>query len=315
MALCALILAHDKVGLTSRLTRRLQQDGVACFIHIDARSDIEAFRQACLPFGARFLAERRRVFWGGFSMIEATIDLAQEALAQTDCSHFLLTSGDSYPLRGRAEIEAYLLRDFDFIDVEEFGPGDEFFGRISNTYLPDTPATSLRATVEHQQRLLDADFFVASDRARANYAMKQSHTFPWRYAKGSNWWCLRRETLARFLELGRQADYVEWFRYSANPDEAFFNTLALNHCAPSTLLPSPIFAIWDKAPRPYEFETLDDLTLLRATDKPFARKFCGQCGPLLDQIDEGGATKPIRFDWRRWFFLSRGVTAKPLRDR
>ena len=285
MALCALILAHHKAALLARLIRRLEGAGITCLVHVDADADLAVFRDACHGSAATFIPERTKIFWGGYSLIEATIALARHGLRETACSHFLLISGDTYPIANDTDLRRFLLRDRDLIDTEEHPPGSYLHARIARTYLPDTIATAWRGKEYFQDRQLDQGFFALVAEAEAAYRLKQTTTFPLRYGKGSQWWCLRRATLERCLGLIDNGEYTPWFRFSAIPDESVFNTLVLNFIAAAEVEPGPVYTRWDRLPAPYEFSHLEEFDLLRDSNLPLARKFATDADLLLTVLD------------------------------
>jgi hypothetical protein len=292
MTLCCLILAHAKSAVTARLVRRMLDAGIACHIHVDAKADLVPF-QRVLPAEAHLLPERIPVWWAGFSMIEAVCRLAEAALAEPAHTHFLHLSGDTYPIKPMPRLIEMMTADADWIDSGEMPPDDPIRSRIERCYLPDCAVGNLSQRESYTDRHLDAGTAARLGEFGRAFAMKQAGPFPWRYSKGANWWLLRRETLLRCLEVYRDRPHiVDWFRYSAHPDESFFNSAVLNLSGEPAAQGCPILALWDRHPRPYEFSTLDDLPLLRGAWQPLARKFAADSLPLLEAIDAELGTAP-----------------------
>jgi hypothetical protein len=285
MKLCALILAHHKPGMLGRLVRRIERAGVAAYVHIDARANQSEFEDACRNSGVIFLAERLPIYWGGFSMVEAVVRLAEYALRNPAFTHFLHISGDSYPIKPDAELLASLSQDVDWIDVAEAKFDSRTYQRIANAYLPDSNLGALKLRF-HEERYLTAEVIERFDEIRRIFAMKTSQKFPWRYAKGANWWCLRRKTLDECVRVIQEdCDFVSWFRYSSNPDESVFNSVVLNFTDAQLCQPCPVFTIWGVVPAPYEFHSLEDIHQIRASPRPFARKFSADADDLLELLD------------------------------
>jgi hypothetical protein len=59
------------------------------------------------PIARSLLRRRKRVFWGGFSQVEATL-LLRRAYPDAENAHFYLMSGQCFPIRSDAEIEQRL---------------------------------------------------------------------------------------------------------------------------------------------------------------------------------------------------------------
>jgi len=64
-----LVLCHTDPPQLKRLTNALDHRA-DFFIHVDLKSDISAFMALSLPNTARFIEERERVSWGGFSLLD-----------------------------------------------------------------------------------------------------------------------------------------------------------------------------------------------------------------------------------------------------
>jgi hypothetical protein len=121
--------------------------------------------------------------------------------------------------------------------------------------------------------------------------MKQTE-FPWRFAKGSQWWCLTREAVEQCLSvIRRERNFVTWFRYSSIPDESFMHSIYLNFLSDPFVNHPPVFTVWHKTPRPYIFREPEDLQLLQSCRAVLARKFSADHLPLLDALDGEGQTE------------------------
>ena len=282
-----LILAHQSPELLGRLVRRLESYGTACLIHVDAKVDIAPFEKACSSTSAVFIRPRTKVTWGGFSIVEATISLLEAALPDSRFTHFLLISGDAYPVKPRGQFRYLIARPFDQISGGVIRPDSETYKRISCTYFPDTlvPFAPDGRGKTHAQP--DATKKAAM-RVRQAYQMKKSG-FPWRYSKGGQWWSLTRETVERCMEVIKsQPELVEWFTCSLVPDEAFFQTIIENFGPSRTGAGMPVFTLWDprSTAHPLVFTDSSDLERLRRTICPLARKFSLNNGTLLlDLLD------------------------------
>jgi hypothetical protein len=113
VAVAYLVLAHRLPEQVGRLTARLAEDGDPVFVHVDRKVDIEPFAaQVRLQAGDRpatLVPDRVRVYWAQFSIIEATLRLADAALASApDVTHLVLLTGQDYPLRPAGEISRTL---------------------------------------------------------------------------------------------------------------------------------------------------------------------------------------------------------------
>lgn len=287
--IAALILAHHSPDLLSRLVKRLGHYGVQCFIHIDAKIDIGPFQQACSATGATFIEPRTEMRWGGFSIVAATISLLTVAISDSQASHFVLTSGDSYPIKPCEQFCRLLMRPTEQIDFVVVPPTNPVYQRIAQTFLPDTRVGAFlnRDGDPTVQRFVTENSLAELERVRRVFEMKKAG-FPWRYAKGGQWWVLTRATAKRCLEIiGRETALIEWFTYSSVPDESFFHTILENFGPFEIAGGGPVYTEWGRAPRPYLFAEGADLEALKCVPAPLARKFSIKDGAvLLDILDE-----------------------------
>src|ERR1700678_42211 len=202
--IAALILAHQSRELLARLVKRLESYGAHCFIHIDAKVDIAPFQAACSTSNATFIKPRTKVTWGGFSIVEATVSLLSAALPNPRFTHFVLLSGDSYPIKPRGQFRHVVTRPFEQIDWHLIPPESQMYKRISETFFPDT----LVPFAPNGQGNSAAHPVVTQPRATKKtlrqveraFKMKE-RGFPWRYCKGGQWWSLTAETARKCLDV------------------------------------------------------------------------------------------------------------------
>ena len=124
MKVAYLIRAHHAPSLLERLVRRIAGPEAGVFVHVSRTAEDAVYdemvsrlqdvdRVAWLP--------RRTCRYGGFSLVEATLSGIDAILAGGERpGHTLLLSGQDYPLRSRAEIEA-TLRDVGWEKVHRQG--------------------------------------------------------------------------------------------------------------------------------------------------------------------------------------------------
>lgn len=265
--------------------KRLDTYGAHCFVHIDAKVDIAPFQAACSATSATFIGSRTNVVWGGFSLVAATVSLLSAALSDPECSHFVLISGDSYPIKPRDRFRELVMRPFEQIELHEFPPQSPVHNRISQTFLPDThvPVMPNEKGAPVLPRSLPKR---TASQVRRVFKLKKAD-FPWRYAKGGQWWSLTRATAQRCMDvIGHETELIEWFTYSSVPDEALFQTIMQNFGPFQIGAGSPVYTVWDGAAHPVCFTNSTDLERLKRAPAPLARKFSTEHGSLLlDLLD------------------------------
>ena len=98
-----LIIAHDNFPLLKRLLRRLDSPNSNIYIHIDKKLSLPMNYENELRFVVKFAKvvciPRDKVTWGGYSLIQCTLNLLKTATK--DCNdYYHLLSGHDYPLVG-----------------------------------------------------------------------------------------------------------------------------------------------------------------------------------------------------------------------
>jgi hypothetical protein len=123
LKLCFAILAHDNPAATIRLMEALYEPGHVFVIHVDGKQQFDSTYEALRDYasnGHSFVhvlqhPYRVRVNWGGFSMVNATIQTLRYAMAVDDDEReplefhkFIHLSSSTYPLASNAEIRQRL---------------------------------------------------------------------------------------------------------------------------------------------------------------------------------------------------------------
>lgn len=282
-----LILAHRDPQLCLRLIRHLRRLDGEVWVHVDARSDLEAFMPQALEAegGVTFLRSRQAVNWGGFNMVQATLDLLH-AMQPHGYDRYTLLSGDTYPIKGPEETARYFAKDTCFLSGLGGPPSAEKQRRLNEVYAPDTRLGRLRGG-QAWSALAAADL---PDLAALPGVLAGRPDFLRRvqYRCGSQWWSLPGAVVETLLDfVAHDPEFVAHLRFSAVPDEAFFQSaFATAGLQPLAWRDPPVFDLWDRQPKPFLFDALEQLPLLQAARQPFGRKFTSAAPELLQALDQ-----------------------------
>jgi len=275
MKVAYLILAHKNPSQLSRLVGKLLSAGDDVFIHIDAGIDIRPFSDACGRQGF-MIPSRKRIYWAGFSIVEATLLLMRSACARKSYDYFCLLSGFDYPIKPLAEFRAFLKKN----------EGREFID--ANNLLQTRPADAVRyqkfriacpgnAVTRIAQRMVDGAGF-----KREMYGGMTPYI-------GSQWWTLTGACIEYVLRMvDGDPSLLRFFRHTMVPDEMFFQTLIMNSEFKNRVVPNNLREInWKPgAAHPLVLREPDFGRLL-ASDKYFARKFDeGVDARVLSMLDQ-----------------------------
>jgi hypothetical protein len=302
MRIAYLILAHRQPQHVGALIKQLDDGNARFFLHIDAKSDIAAFRQAMRSERAVLLDQRLPIHWGGWNMVQATLNLLRRAHQEGESTYYQLLSDSCYPLKSNTEIAAKLGRgDFNYLTINEpMKPGSDFNYRL--IYRPSDS--------RQMRRLLESPILnklkvpVYFDRF-VQYARRQQDRFSRRQLppgvkpyKGWQWWCLTHACTRHVLDYtDANPEFVRFFRSMLVPDESFFHTIIANSEFVHTLSPGHATGVitgnhyvrWDKGNgvgTPCVLKA-DDFDALIASDACFARKVSEtESGALVRRLHE-----------------------------
>ncbi|MDW8852242.1 beta-1,6-N-acetylglucosaminyltransferase [Flavobacterium sp. MMLR14_040] len=231
-----LIQAHGDPENLLRLINALD-DNNDFFIHIDKKSDITPFYELLKAKNNVFFLEgqkRIKVYWGGFSQVEATLNLIEECLIQNDINKedylkVILISGSDYPIKSTAEFKEYLvdLKEVNFIrgmNVTE--ANTKKYNYCLRNYLffdffliNKTITRFSRKTLN----ILGSTIF-----KKPNYVLdnqgKRLDIF-----HGSSWWALNIDVVQYIAAYSKEHTTLKkYFRYSLASDEKYFHTIFFN---------------------------------------------------------------------------------------
>jgi hypothetical protein len=245
--IAVLVLAHRPESLPYLIS--LLPPPFDIFVHYDAKSGPQPYLTA--P-NLRFISPRRPVFWGGFSMIEATLDLLKTAIAAGGYERYVLLSGDTLPLYpSEALAEALLKPNVEYIELVDIKDepatkgkswdelrvmlGSEHPGRFYNFQSWDSLLTNpfTADDLARTQNLTPAAAAtLRAEAAKVNAAWLSS--LPPRprlfqqFYYGTQWWALTANLIEQILPELLAKETQDFFRYMEVPDEHYFNCVVGN---------------------------------------------------------------------------------------
>lgn len=276
-----LLMHKDPQGVIDQ-ARRLTATGDYVSIHFDKRAPRAMFQQIrdALDDHPRvtFAARRRRCGWGEWSLVAATLEALRAAeTAFPQATHFYMLSGDCMPIKSAEFAYNYLdAEDCDYIESFDF-------------FNSDWIKTGLR-----KERLIYRHWFNERSHKALFYASLQlqqrlglTRRVPddLQVMIGSQWWCLRRLTVEKIMDLTvKRSDIMRFFRRTWIPDETFFQTL-VRHLVPEEQIRSRTltFLMFTDYGMPVTFFN-DHYDLLLGQDYLFARKISPEALELKDRL-------------------------------
>ena len=241
MKVSYLILAHGDLVHLERLIDELSDENSRIYIHLDKRIICPVHLQH--KPGVFFIPEPLRVYWGGFSTVQATLKLIQYAINHGFGDYYALISGTDFPVKNKADFYKHLEQRGEFISI--LSPKR---ARRYQRYLFYHFEKFERRAYWHPR---NAGFHLLETLIKL-VCPKRKPAFKIYF--GCMWFVLSRECMHYILEESeRDKRYIEFFKDTFLSDEAFFHTIIgnspfLQHTRtnltytywPSKLAPGPI---------------------------------------------------------------------------
>jgi len=257
--LAYLVLLHRYPNQLSRLFRAIYHPANFYWIHVDRKSEPsihDSVRRHVQGYPNVSIAESRKVVWGGYSMVEATLDGIRGMLSKGDSWQWLINlSGQDFPLRSQTAI-------MEFLSMSTCS-GYMQFGEQAK----ERPGTLPRI---HYYYL---------ELGNCVFRLPITQRFPSDVVPyiGSQWFMLSRPVCEFIIGSGTLNRFESLFRHTLVPDESFFQTMVLNSDYSKSIVNdnrrlivwAPISRI-KKRPRVL---THADIPLISSSTDLFARKF------------------------------------------
>jgi hypothetical protein len=276
------LLCHKDPEAVIAQAERLTAAGDLIAIHQDAaapRCDFDLLRDRLADNPSVVLVQdRRRCGWGDWSLVDATLRTLRAAEAAfPQATHFYMLSGDCMPIKSADRARAFLeADDADFIECHDF-----FTSGWIRTGLREERLVYRHLFNERSRKRL----FYLSLNVQRRLGLTRALPAGLGIRIGSQWWCLRRDTIERVLRFcAERPDVLRFFRRTWIPDETFFQTLVW-HLVPASQIRcrTLTFLMFTDYGMPVTFHD-DHHDLLLRQDCLFARKISPGARQLRDRL-------------------------------
>jgi hypothetical protein len=218
-----LVLCHNDPEQLRRLVLALNIDA-DFFVHVDQKVNLEPFASQPLPSNVHFCHDRARVYWGGYSIVDATLRLMRQAMACGTYDRVVLLNGLDYPIKPTSEINRVLIevgsknREFiRFFDIKSCG-AEFYLDKARGIYFYDAPRWLVN-------RFYDGRQFLTKSLRRVKRPLppRLVHCF------GHMQWAITGACCQYILRfVAENPRFCQFYRYSFAPDEHFFHTVVAN---------------------------------------------------------------------------------------
>lgn len=293
-----LILAHTDPEQLKRLINALDSESSFFYIHWDKKNESILNESSIIAelqnhSNIYFIEKRIKVYWGGVSIVYATIELLKEAIKNKDITHFHLLSGIDYPLKPLS----YILH---------------FFANNSHNYVTYYPQESNRSHFIDRYYFYDNDYMNHRNKKQniKRIIIYQALLFIQRciwflvqvlgvrirkklnlkYYHGTQWFSLQRNAIEYIINYLNQNPWIlKRFKYTAVCDESFFIMLLMdNPELKATIINNDLrLRLYDGMPnRGGYILTEKDFDLIKKSEALFGRKFVsGKSEKLIGLIN------------------------------
>jgi hypothetical protein len=277
-----ILLCHKDPDAIIKQAERLTAVGDYMSIHFDANADPAHFRiiRKALEQNPHvtFATKRVRCGWGEWSLVQATLYAVEAAVENFPrATHFYMLSGDCMAIKSAEYTHKFLdNNDADFIESYDY---------FESNWIK-TGWTKERLIYRHwfNERTQKKRFYwMFGLQKRLKLTREIPHDIQVKI--GSQWWCLRRQTLENLLEFcKKRRDVIRFFRTTWIPDETFFQTL-VRHLVPEKEIRGRTltFLMFTDYGMPVTFYN-DHYDLLLGQDYLFARKISADAQDLKRRL-------------------------------
>jgi len=299
-----LIQAHEDPENLLRMINALD-DNNDFFVHIDKKANIDPFCQLLKAKNNVFLMEdqnRIDVYWGGFSQVEATLNLIEKCLIQNDVNDseylkVIFISGSDYPIKSKEELRDYLIKfkELNFIRGMNITQANtKKYNYCLRNYLFFDFFLMNKKVTRFSRKILN--ILGSTIFKKPNYVVENNGN-KIDIFHGSSWWALNIDVIKYIQTYSKENDNLKkYFKYSLASDEKYFHTIFFNSRFSNTNIykgPEPYIPTTSAFSNMHIIDTSlskwfdeKDFNFIKASDKFFVRKVSTKNSKkLLDMID------------------------------
>jgi hypothetical protein len=260
-----LILAHEDVDMIRRIVKRMSSVGPT-FVHVDAKSIIS--KSQYQDMSCIFVEPTVPVYWGDWSVVEATVLLLEAALVDPSTTRFTLLSGSHYPIISNREIAL------------KAGVSGNV---IASRNAPNMPDGS-RPEVEYERRSYKSNkpngWWVKTKNGFMNRVVYCGRPLDWKAVTpptgmraGSQYWSIERKFAEYCVaQIRSSRPLIEYFKQIGCSDEKVFATL-YGEYSDQTALEGTTYVKWAGRANPSSISRSDIEKAIEMGQYWFARKF------------------------------------------
>ena len=282
-----IILAHKNEQQVQRLIDTLDDKNSMFFLHVDRKVSITGFKKLFDNDSRVYFVQRVKTEWGGFGLVDATLNAMYDVRKSGDFDKIILLSGQDYPIKSNEKIDKYFqhsrynifMDHFPLPNHRKWGPGGGMY-RVNKYFFG---LSFIKKYLAKAANFL-ATFIPFLNRKLA----KGIEPF-----SGSQWWAMDMRALNYVLDyVAAHPEYVKFHKHTFAPDELFFQMILLN-CEDESLRDNIAndnlrYMKWQTSNIAHpEILKVNDLNDIGDSNALFARKFdMGVDEDVINLIDD-----------------------------
>lgn len=275
-----IILAHNNFDHLTKLIWALDTPHSHFFVHIDKKHKINYKSNKSNVFVVSD-HERINVFWGGFSIISATVLLLRKATKLCPADYYILLSGSDYPVISNQQIELVLSQGAEFINCKPAPQPSKPLKRFEYHHF------------EYQRKQYNLKWLFYRSIEELLKLFRRKRMVPFDVYVGSQWFALTNKCVLHTLNtIDNNRLYYDFFKSVLVPDESFFQTIIGNSPFKNNLRGSLTFVLWrsTKSPENLSISNINELKkkhlMASLPSKAFARKFGSSNKHVVNYIEK-----------------------------
>ena len=283
-----LIIAHKNPEQIKKLLSQIDDERNDVFLLFDRKSDVESLTKYDydLKHSKLYFAEPVKINWGGYSQIQAELNLLTLATKTNEYDYLHLISGQDLLIKSQDYIHDYFKKHQgeEFLNV---APEGEATKKLidKNTRYYYRYQEHIRKHTKNPFRIMLKYFQKISLGLQKLFKVNRHKKDHITFYKGANWFSITND-FAKYVV--SKTDYIhKLFHHSMCCDEIFLHTLFFNSEFSTKLANERLREIdWARGngESPYTYR-INDLEMLKESNKLFARKFDADVdSKIIDEI-------------------------------
>ncbi|MDT0688611.1 beta-1,6-N-acetylglucosaminyltransferase [Salegentibacter sp. F188] len=283
MKIAYLITAFGNYHHLRRLLKALSDETKPSFyLHIDKKSPLP---ENLNDIENLFFIKRRKVWWGGWSHLDAILSLMKEA-SKSSFDYYVLLSGADYPIRPNSFLYKKLQEGGEYINIIEGFQSHKPEKRIKYYYFD---CFDRRDLYSYKTKL-----FLTLENSMRKVFIKKKYPFDKIY-HGSTWWALSHFSVQYILKvIESNSLLIRFFKTSWCPEESLIPTILGNAPLNLKFKNNLTYTDWNCYPPPAIinknhldlFSKEHSFTSVYGNYHPFfARKFNDDSNEVIREID------------------------------